>query len=264
MANDAKKKSEAAKAARKEERQAKRAQRTQTLKQLWQAFNMLRKQDKMLIPLMLICVLGTALIMFLIGLLWNGQWFMLFSGILLGIVLAMFVFTRRLESSMYDRIEDQTGAAAWALENMRNSMGVVWITKTGIAGTTQMDVVHRVVGNPGVVLVGEGSPHRLKPLMKQQSKKVNRLVAGVPIHEVYVGEDEAAGQVPLKKLQRSLLKLPRNYGKDEVYSLASKIDALDNVRGGQGAGVPKGPLPKQARSMAGMNRRMRRAQNRGR
>ncbi|TNL99440.1 DUF4191 domain-containing protein [Corynebacterium tapiri] len=267
MAKNAKKGSTPAsqaveKSAKKEARAAKRAQRGQTFKQMWQAFNMLRKRDSKLVPLMLLTIVGTALLFFLVGLLWNGQWFMLVLGILLGVVLSMLVFTKRLEASMYDQVSDQKGAAGWALENMRNTMGIAWITQTGVAGTKQLDVVHRVVGNPGVVLVGEGNRNRLRPLMTQQAKRVDKVLGGVPVYEVFVGEDEEKGEVPLKKLQRHMLKLPRNYKKDEVYSLNAKLEAIDSSRAGQPQGLPKGPLPGQAQSMAGMNRRMRRAAER--
>lgn len=266
MAKDTNKGSTAAskaadKAAKKEQRQAKRTQRNNTWKQMWEAFNLQRKQDKKLIPLMLAVLLGTMLVFFLLGLIWGGQWWMLIIAIPLGALLAILLFTRRLEASMYDRVSDQTGAGGWALENMRSTMGVAWITKTGVAGTTQMDVVHRVVGNPGVVLVGEGNPTRLKPLMKQQAKRIDRVLAGVPVYEVFVGDDEEKDQVPLKKLQRHMLKFPRNYKKDEVYSLSAKLDAIDATSARQ-AGLPKGPMPKQAQNMSGMNRRMRRAQER--
>ena len=178
----------AAKAAKKEARAAKRAKGKQTRGQLIQAFNIQRKRDKMLIPIMLACVFGVALAFFLLGLLWSGQWYMLVLGLLLGVVLAMFVFSRRLEASMYDEVGDTPGAAGWTLENMRNTMGIVWLTKTGVQANTHMDTVHRVVGNPGVVLVGEGNPNRLKSLMAKEHKRVDRLLAGAPIYEVYACE----------------------------------------------------------------------------
>ncbi len=259
MAKD-KKATAADKSAKKEMRSAKRTKRKQTRSQIWQAFNLQRKRDKKLIPLMLAAILGVALLFFLIGLLFGGEWFMLVPGILFGFVLAMFIFTRRLEGSMYEEVGDTPGAAGWTLENMRNTMGIVWITKTGVAANPQMDTVHRVVGNPGIVLVGEGDPKRLKPMMDKERKRIDRLVAGVPIHEILVGSGE--DQVPPKKLQRTLLKLPKNYRKEEVYSVNAKLEAMDNIRGGQRAGLPKGPMPHQAQNMAGMNRKMRRMQQR--
>ncbi|MCP1386762.1 DUF4191 domain-containing protein [Corynebacterium sp. TA-R-1] len=251
----------AQKAAKKEQRAAKRAKGKQTRTQVWQAFNIQRKRDNKLIPFMLLAVLGMGLLFFLIGLLWSGEWFMLVMGLLLGAVLAMFIFSRRLEGSMYDEVGDTPGAAGWTLENMRNTMGIVWLTKNGVQANTHMDTVHRVVGNPGVVLVGEGNPNRLKSLMAKEHKRVDRLLAGVPIYEVYAGEGE--GQVRVRDLQKHLLKLPKNYKKDEVYALSAKLDAMDaRTRQGQIPGMPGGPIPKQAQNMAGMNRRMRRMQER--
>lgn len=251
----------AAKAAKKEEKQEKRAQRKRNSGQLWQAFNIQRKQDKWLIPLMLVALLVPALVLFGLGFLFGGQWFMLVLGLASGVLAAFWLMTRRIERSVYDKAQDQPGAAGWALENMRNTVGVVWFTKTSVAMTTHLDAVHRVVGVPGIVLVGEGEPHRLKPLMAQQKRRLNRLVGGVPIYEIFVGSGE--GQVPLKRLQREMIKLPRNYKKDDVYPINSRIEAMDNhdAGGNPQAGLPKGPLPKGAR-ISGMNRRARRAQER--
>lgn len=252
---DAKK--QADKAAKKEARQAKRAQRKQTWKQMWQAFNLQRKQDKRLIPYMVLAIVGVAAAFFFLGLIWGGQWWMLPIGIAFGFILAMFIFTRRLENSMYDRASEQAGSAGWALDNLRDSPGVEWHTKTAIAATTQMDAVHRVIGVPGVVLVGEGQLHRLRPLLNQQQKRINRIAGGVPIHEIIVGDGE--GQVKLRDLKKELMKLPRNYKKKQVGPIAAKIEAMDNMgSGGSMPGLPKGPMPKGA-TMSGMNRRARRA-----
>ena len=251
----------AAKAAKKEQRAAKRAKGKATRSQLKQAFDIQRKRDKALVPIMVACILGGGLLFFLLGMWWGWKWFWLVMGLILGAVLAMFIFSRRLEKSMYEEVGDTPGAAGWTLENMRNTMGIVWLTKTGVQANTHMDTVHRVVGNPGVVLVGEGDPKRLKPLMQKERKRVERLLAGVPVFEVYAGEGE--GQVRTRDLQKHLLKLPKNYQKDEVYNLSAKLDAMDSrTRGGQPAGLPGGPLPKQAQNMAGMNRKMRRMQER--
>ena len=259
MADD--KQKAAAKAAKTQERAAKRAKRKQTWGQFWQAFNMQRKQDKKLLPLMILSIVGVAALFFLIGLFWGGQWYMLALGIGLGIVLAMYIFSRRLETSMYDRVGDQPGAAGWALDNLRNTVGIVWHSKQGIAMNRSLSaIVHRVVGNPGVVLVAEGSPTAARELVNQQKRRLDRLAGDVPVYEIYVGDGE--GQVPLKSLQRELLKLPRNYKKNEVYSVNAKIEAMDTIgSAAPGAGLPKGPMPKGG-NLSGMNRRMRRASER--
>ncbi|WKD58955.1 DUF4191 domain-containing protein [Corynebacterium caspium] len=250
----------AAKAAKKEARAAKRASRKQTWSQFWQAFKLQREQDKMLLPIMAAAILVPAIAFFLIGALFHAQWYMLVAGIGLGLLLAMWLFTRRLEKSMYDRVGDTPGAAGWALENMRNSVGIVWFVKVAAAANRNMDVVHRVIGVPGVVLVGEGDMRRLKSIMDRERRRYERLLANVPIFEIYVGDGPE--QTPLKKLQRELLKLPRNYKKDAVYPLNAKVEAIDAVAGGNTQGIPKGPLPKGGAQISGMGRRARRASGR--
>lgn len=248
---------DATKEQKKAQRAAKRAQRKQTRSQVWQAFQMQRKQDKALIPIMLGAFLGVGLLFFLIGTVWGNRWILLITGLILGAALAMFLFTRRLQRSVYERAEGQTGAAAWALENLRSGMGIAWRTKTGVAMTRQMDVLHRVVGVPGVVLVGEGNRGHLKKLIQQQERRIEKLTPGVPVHVMMVGSGE--GEVPLKKLQSSLMKLPKVYKKNEVYEIAGRLEAMDNLNAGPG--IPKGPLPNNGK-MAGMNRAARRSAQR--
>ena len=76
---------EAAKAAKKEQRAAKRAKGKATRSQLKQAFDIQRKRDKALIPIMLACVLGGGLLFFLLGLWWGAKWFWLIMGLILGV-----------------------------------------------------------------------------------------------------------------------------------------------------------------------------------
>ena len=244
--------------AKKEERAAKRARRKENWAQLWQAFQMQRKQDSKLVPLMLLAVIGTGVLFFLIGLLWRGQWLMLITGLLLGVAIALWIFSRRLQNNVYNQAAGQPGAAGWALENMRNGVGMVWKTKTAVAATTHMDAVHRVVGLCGIVLVGEGEPRRVRPLIAQQKKRLDRISGGVPIYEMMAGEGE--DQVPISKLQRELMKLPRNMKKDDVYALAARLESADKLSS-QAANMPKGPMPKNV-STGGMNRRARRAAER--
>ena len=141
---------------------------------------------------------------------------------------------------------------------MRNGVGMVWKSKTAVAATTHMDAVHRVVGLCGIVLVGEGEPRRVRPLIAQQKKRLDRISGGVPIYEMMAGEGE--DQVPISKLQRELMKLPRNMKKDDVYALAARLESADKLSS-QAANMPKGPMPKNV-STGGMNRRARRAAER--
>ncbi|WP_285654717.1 DUF4191 domain-containing protein [Actinomycetospora sp. NBRC 106375] len=239
----------ASKEEKKAAKQAARAARKERFSQIWQAFQMQRKEDKALLPLMIGAVVVTAAVLFGIGLLIGQQWFLLPTGILLGVLLAVIIFGRRVQRNVYAKANGQPGAAGWALDTMRGQ----WRVTQAVAGTTQLDAVHRVIGRPGVILVAEGAPHRTKSLVAQEKKRVSRIIGQVPIYEISVGEEE--GQVPLAKLQRHVTKLPRNIDKDQMDTVEKRLAALAN-RGGPA--VPKGPVPKNAQQMKGMQRTARR------
>jgi len=75
----------------------------------------------------------------------------------------------------------------------------------------------------------------------------------VPIYEVLVGDEE--GQVPLSKLQRYVTKLPRNIDKSQMDTVEKRLAALASR---SGPAMPKGPMPKGAQQMKGMQRTARR------
>jgi hypothetical protein len=113
--------------------------------------------------------------------------------------------------------------------------------------------VHRVVGRPGVILVGEGSAARVKPLLAQEKKRIARLVGDVPIYDVVVGNGE--GEVSLAKLERHLTRLPSNITVKQMDTLESRLAALGSRAGA--SLLPKGPLP-NAGKMRGVQRTVRR------
>jgi hypothetical protein len=232
-----------AKAAKQERRAAAKQRRAQLL----QAFNMQRREDKALLPLMIGVFLVITLVMFGVGLLIGQQWIFLPLGVTLGVLGAVMLFGRRVQRNVFAKAEGQPGAAVWALENLRGG----WKVTPAVAGTTQLDAVHRVIGRPGVVLVAEGAQHRLKPLLAQEKKRVSRLVGDTPIYDVTVGNGE--GQVPLAKLPRHLAKLPRNVTSAQIDGLESKLAILST----RAASMPKGPVPQGAK-MRNIQRTVRR------
>jgi hypothetical protein len=215
----------------------KRAESKQRRSQIWQAFQMQRKQDKLLLPLMIGSVVGVAVVAFLVGLIFSMQWIFLPFGVVIGALLAVSIFGRRVQRSVYSQADGQPGAAGWALDQLKGQ----WRVTQGVAGNTHLDAVHRVVGRPGVIFVAEGAPHRVKALLAQEKKRTSRVVGQTPIYDVIVGHEE--GQVPLKNLQRHLMKLPRNITANEMDSLDARLAALGN----RSAALPKGPMPQSAK-----------------
>jgi hypothetical protein len=166
-----------------------------------------------------------------------------FAIVILGLMFAglgaMMAFNLRLQKAQYAAIEGQLGAAAAVLNIMRGQ----WFVTPAVAVNAKQDLVHRVVGRPGIVLVGEGSPQRVKGLLAKEKKRLSRVAGEAPVTVLVVGTAE--GQVPLNKLQRHLAKLPRELKKGDVPKLERKLKPLD-----RGMPIPKGIDP-----MAAANRK---------
>lgn len=239
------------KAARAEAKAARKSAGRERRSQLWQAFNLQRKEDKRLLPYMIgafvLIVAGSVALGFAGGTFTRVT--MIPLGVVLGGLVAFIIFGRRAQRSVYRKAEGQLGAAAWALENLRGK----WRVTPTVAGTGSFDAVHRVLGRPGVILVGEGAPGRLKPLLAQEKKRTARLVGDVPIYDIVVGNGE--GEIPLAKLERHLNKLPTNINTKQLDSLESRMAALGSRMGP--AAMPKGPLPAGAK-LRGVQRTVRR------
>ncbi len=203
------------------------------LRMIRQAYSLTAKNDPKLPWLMLIAFVVVAGVVELLGILFNSPFLFLPLAIITGVLAAMIVFGRRAQGSAYRQVEGQPGAAAWVLEGMRGD----WRVTSGVAGTQQLDAVHRVLGRPGIILVAEGDPGRVRGLLAQEKRKVARVVGETPIYDIVVGDDE--GQVPLRKLSAHVMKLPRNLTAAEVNALGRRISAL----GGARMPMPGGPLP---------------------
>ena len=165
------------------------------------------------------------------------------GGLLLGFLGLMIVFSRRAQKAAYTRLEGQVGAGARALTMLRRG----WKLEEVVGFTKQQDMVHRVVGPPGIVLVGEGNANRLRQLMTSERKKHERVAADYPVHEVYVGTEE--GQVPLPKLVRHVQKLGRQVKPAEQTDLLNRLKALDAQR--PKVPLPRGPVPTSMKGMRG-------------
>jgi hypothetical protein len=198
-----------------------------------QAYKMTYKNDPKLPWVMLIAFVVVVAVVELIGILLGSPFVFLPIAVLLGLLAALIIFGRRAQSTAYRQVEGQPGAASWVLEGMRGD----WRVSSGVAGTRELDALHRVLGRPGIVLVGEGSPQRVRGLIAQEKKRMAKVVGDTPIYDVAVGDGE--GQVPLKKLSAHVMKLPRNLSAAEVNALGKRMSAL----GGARMPVPGGPLP---------------------
>jgi hypothetical protein len=203
--------------------------------QIRQAYSMTRKSDPRVGWVTLAVFLGVLVVMLAIGFLLGHPVYVGITGVMFAVLAATIVFGRRAEKAAFSQVEGQPGAAAAALNMLRKG----WTVTPGVAVTRNQDLVHRAVGRPGVVLIAEGGgPSRLGNLLAQEKKKVARFVPDVPIYDIQAGNDE--GQVPLRKLNKHLMKLPRNLKNDQVSEVNRRLKALGSMT----LPIPKGPMPR--------------------
>ena len=126
------------------------------IKQIRMVAGIVRKANPKALPIVIGTGIGIIAIVVVIAVL-IGLYFLIPLGVLGGIAAAMILFGRFAQSAQYAAIAGQPGAAAAILQSMRGN----WTVTPAIAANRNMDVVHRAVGKPGVILVGEGSPNRL-------------------------------------------------------------------------------------------------------
>lgn len=224
-------------------------EKTGRIAQIRQSYRMAKRSDPRIGWILLaIAIVGVGVFV-AAGLLVGPLWMWLAVGLPTVLLVTAIVFGRRAERAAYSQIEGQPGAAAAALNTLRRG----WEVTPAIGANRQQDVVHRAVGRPGIVLIGEGtSPGRVANLLTQEKKRHARVAPETPVIDIIVGNGE--GQVRLPKLTKHMSKLPKNIRPAEVTELRARLKAL----GSQPLGMPKGPLPKGVRMPPGSMRQQQR------
>lgn len=215
------------------------------LKQIRAAWTMTRRADPKLLPMTLVAFFGPLLLLVAVGLVVGQLWLFVPLGLMVGLLATTFVFGQRMQKAAFSGVEGQPGAAAAVLDAMRGD----WRVTPAIGVNRDQELVHRVLGRPGIVLVAEPGPtgvHRgTRNLIANEKRRLARVVGETPVYEVLVGEEE--GQIPLRGLEKHFRKLPRNIKAKRVNELDIRLKAL----GSSPLPIPKGPLPKGARMPRG-------------
>ncbi|MEU4835715.1 DUF4191 domain-containing protein [Streptosporangium sp. NPDC023615] len=211
------------------------SERPGRVKQLRMVAQIIKQANPKGMPIVYASALGTLVLFVVIGLV-TGWWYLFPLGIMLALTVGLVVFGQLAQRAQYSMLHGQTGAAAAILQSMRGN----WEVTPAVAVTRDQDIVHRVVGYPGIVLVSEGPGNRVQRMLVAEKKRVQRVALDVPVYDVQSGDGE--GQIPLAKLQRHLMKLPRNLKKPAVYEINNRLKALP-----QTMPMPKGPLPRGAK-----------------
>jgi hypothetical protein len=208
------------------------------LAQIRQTYQMTKQSDPrigwILLGWFLLPVAVTAVVVVL-----TGDWWLMLLGFTTGLLIAALVLGRRAERAAYAQIEGQPGAAAAVL----NTLSKGWFVTPAVTVTKNQDIVHRVIGRPGVILIGEGSGSRVGNALRSERQREARFVPDVEFHEFVVGNDE--GQVPLPKLVKTVRKLNKTLTPGQVTEVRRRLEALSNTP----LPMPKGPIPKSTRAM---------------
>ncbi|NIK60699.1 DUF4191 domain-containing protein [Kribbella shirazensis] len=211
------------------------AEKTSRLKQIRSAYKLTRKSDPTVGLVLAGIFLGIVALAVAGGLLVGPLLVWIPLGVALGFLAATIVFGRKVEKAAYSQIEGQAGAAASALQTLRRG----WNVTPAVAVTKNSDIVHRVVGRPGIVLVGEGQASRVKNLLTAEAKKHSRVAGGAPVTQIVAGKGE--DEVDIRKLTKHVMKLPAVMQPSEITDLLQRLKALDAVR--PQVPMPKGPVP---------------------
>ncbi len=247
-------------AAKAKERQAKKAEKQRKknstdpadmgrIRQIKRAYQLTHEYDKML-PLWIWGSWALTIVIFVvIGYFTRQLIFLAIIGVMIGMLVAMIILVQRTKKATYKRHMGQAGSAEVALSFLPKQ----WVSKPVIAATRQRDAIHRTLGPGGLVLIGEGEPGRLKPLLASEVKKHERVAYGVVVTTVIMGDKP--GQVPLDKLADHIRKLPKTLQPNQVTDVKLRLRALDAVR--PPIPLPKGPMPTKPGQIKGAKQAMR-------
>lgn len=166
------------------------------------------------------------------------------TGILAGLLLGMITLSRLATNAMYQKLDGTPGAVGHVLST---GLGRNWQasdTPVAVNPKTQ-DAVYRAIGRGGIVIVGEGSPARLKRLIADEEKRDKRVASGVPITVMYAGD--GPDEVPLKELTKRIKKLPKAIDKSTQAAVIKRAASVN--AGGLGSlPIPKGIYPTKVRA----------------
>lgn len=171
---------------------------------------------------------------------YTGAWISWsFTALLTLFLVPMVWLSALLRKAMFRQVENVKGSVAAVVQQLRRS----WIGEAEpVAFNREQDLVWRLAGPPGVVLVGEGKSSRLKKLLAEEKQKAARVVSNVPVHTIECGTEE--GQVRLEKLPRKIYGLPKAIRASEVPALANRFKA---IHASKGLPIPKGIDPNKVR-----------------
>lgn len=175
------------------------------------------------------------------------QWWTLLlwgiTGLMAGVLGAMFLMTRLSTSAMYTKIDGMPGATGHVIST---SLGRRWQasdTPVGINPKTQ-EAVYRAVGRGGIVVIGEGTRGRLTRLINEERSKAQRVANGVPVTVLYVGHGD--DEVTIADLAKTIKKIPKAIDKATMAAVIRRIESVSQSL--SSLPIPKGIDPTKVRA----------------
>lgn len=179
---------------------------------------------------------------FLSGFQFLGMVIWIVFGIVTGYLSLLLTMTTRANTAIFKKYADEPG---------RISITVGTLTRRRWKGANQpvainartKDMVFRVVGPAGVVLMAEGSKTSAKALLEEERRKVQRLATGVTVHTFYSSQDGEG--VPLGQLHKKISKLKKTLNRSEISAVQNRLASIDSR---SGMPIPKGVDPMKIRA----------------
>lgn len=203
--------------------------------QLRQAYTLTRQQDPRVGLVALLGLLIPLALLLGLGFLLKSPLVLGILGLLVGLLVATSLFTRRVQKASFASVAGQPGVAAAVAERARGG----WKVTPAVQVNRAQGMVHRAVGRPGVVLLAEGPGS--SDLVGAERRRLRKAVGDTPVTVITVGERE--GETPVDKLQVAMMKLPRVLKDADVAVVDTRIKALAGATPGAGLPIPKGPVP---------------------
>lgn len=160
-------------------------------------------------------------------------------GLMTGLLGFLIVLGQLTQKLMYRNLQGQVGAVSSLIKNQlrRSWRG----SEVPIRMNKSQDLVYRLVGRPGVVLISEGVRSRVSPLLEDARKEVSRIVPGVPVHVLHVGDDG----LRLKSVFPTLYKLKGVIRRQEILVVSNRLNSIAKTPASM---MPKGIDPTKMRA----------------
>jgi hypothetical protein len=162
--------------------------------------------------------------------------------IVTGYLTLLLTMTRRANTAIFKKYENEPGRISITVGNLTRRKWKGTNQPVAINARTK-DMVFRIVGPAGVVLMAEGNRTSAKALLEEERRKVQRLASGVTVHTFYSAQD--GDGVPLGQLHKKVSRLKRTLNRAEIRAVQNRLASIDSR---SGLPIPKGVDPMKMRA----------------